>query len=304
MTLQRTVAIPLAAFALVVAIALLFLAPTAGARVSAVGLLDYTKQNFKVGDWVRYRVDVSNDLGDEDLNYQEVRVVGTDTFRGEKCFWLETWYGPDSSHAAFDLTLVSFEVFKDPDSDLRYQMYVRMVLYGMDDEGIPDMVELRPSAASGNPDLRPLRGQRDTLGIETVPTAKGKLDASLVRLDRKLRNPRQMADSTVNRITEMVRKTWMTRKIPVTSVAREEEVNVRKIQTYAVGQASTTAPEHMIETLHRTATVVDWGTGAESAILASWRKHRGFLRPNSGGPGIEAPADTPRQAGTAPLRGE
>lgn len=294
MTSHRTVALPLAAFALVVSTALSCLVPVAGARVSAVGLLDYTKQNFKVGDWVRYRVDVSNDLGDEDLNYQEVRVVGTDTFRGEKCFWVETWYGADSVKAAYDLALVSFDVFKDPDSDLRYQMYVRMVLFGMDEEGIPEIVELRPSSASGNPDLRPLRGTRDTVGIETVPTAKGKVAASLIRLDRKLRNPRQHADSTVNRITEMVRSSWTTRQVPVTSVVKEVEVNVRKIQTYAVGQPSTSAPENMLETLYRTATAVDWGTGARSELLESWRKHRGFMRPNSGGLGLEDPADMPR----------
>ena len=296
MTFHRTVALPSALVALIVAALLVLVAPAGQARVSAVGLLDYTKKNFKVGDWVRYRVDVSNDLGNEDMNYQEVRVVGEDTFRGEKCFWVETWYGPDSLRASYDLALVSYDVFKDPDSDLRYQLYVRMVLYGMDEEGIADLVELRPSTASKDPDLRPLRGQRDTLGVEPVATAKGSIDGRLVQLQRKLRNPRQMADSTVNRITDMVRKTWVSRKIPVTSVVKEEEVNKRLIQSYAVGQPSTSAPENMIETLYRTATVVDWGTGARSDLLENWRKHRGFMRPNSqgAGVGIEDPTDMPR----------
>ena len=286
MTSHRTVALPLAILLLVASTLLTLGAPAAHARVSAVGLLDYSKKNFKVGDWVRYKVDVSNDLGNEDQNYQEVRIVGEDTFRGEKCFWVETWYGPDSTKASFDLALVSYDVFKDPDSDLRYTTYVRMVLYGVDDEGVPDLVELRPSSASKNPDLRPLRGQLDTLGTEAVSTAKGSIDARLVQLQRKLRNPRQMADSTVNRITDMVRKTWVSRKIPVTSVAKEEEVNKRLVQSYAVGQPSTSAPENMIDTLYRTATVVDWGTGARSELLESWRKHRGFMKPNSGAPGM------------------
>jgi len=297
MTSHRTVALPLAIVVLLASGLLALAAPAAHARVSAVGLLDYTKKNFKVGDWVRYRVDVSNDLGNEDMNYQEVRIVGEDTFRGEKCFWVETWYGPDSLRASFDLALVSYDVFKDPDSDLRYQLYVRMVLYGVDEDGVPDLVELRPSTASKNPDLRPLRGQIDTLGTEAVSTAKGAIDARLVQLQRKLRNPRQMADSTVNKITDMVRKTWVTRKVPVTSVVKEEEVNKRLVQSYAVGQPSTSAPENLVETLFRTATVVDWGTGAKSELLASWRKHRGFMKPNSGGAGMgvgEDPTDMPR----------
>jgi hypothetical protein len=296
MTSHRTVAFPFSLAALIVATLLVIVAPAGHARVSAVGLVDYTKKNFKVGDWVRYRVDVSNDLGNEDMNFQEVRIVGEDAFRGEKCFWIETWYGPDSLKASYDLALVSYDVFKDPDSDLRYQLYVRMVLYGMDDEGIPELVELRPSTASKDPDLRPLRGQIDTLGIEPVATAKGSLDGRLIQLQRKLSNPRQMADSTVNRITDMVRRTWVSRKIPVTSVVKEEEVNKRLVQSYAVGQPSTSAPENMIETLYRTATVVNWGTGARSEMLETWRKYRGFMRPNSQGTGlgIEDPTDMPR----------
>ena len=78
-----------------------------------------------------------------------------------------------------------------------------------------------------------------------------------------------MADSTVNRITDIVRKTWMSRKVPVTSVVKEEEVNKRLTQSYAVGQPSTSTPEILIDTLYRTATVVDWGTGAKSELLTT-----------------------------------
>ena len=289
------VAILVACAVLGPAVTTLVAVPAAHAGVSAVGLVDYTKKNFKVGDWVRYRVDVSNDRGDEDLQYQEVRVVGEDTFRGERCFWVETWYGPDSLRASYDIALVSYDVFKDPDSDLRYQLYVRMVLAGMDEEGVPELIELRKSSGSKDTDLRPLRGQRDTVGVEAVATARGSIEARLVRLTRKLQNPRQMADSTVNRITDMERKTWIARSVPITSVVKEEEVNARKIQSYAVGQPSTSAPESLLETIYRTATVVNWGTGAKSETLASWRKHRGFMRPNSGaGVGVDDGTDMPR----------
>ena len=110
------------------------------------------------------------------------------------------------------------------------------------------------------------------------------IDASVFELKRKIQNPRQMADSTVNRITDMTRKTWRSPKVPLTSLVKETEVNHRLIQSYAVGKPSTSAPEIPLNTLFRTATVVDWGTGAKSEMLITWRKHRGFVRPNSMGP--------------------
>ncbi len=293
---NRPVALPRPAFFLLVATLFFLVAPASQARVSAVGTLDFSKKNFKVGDWVRYRVDLSNDRGYEDMTYQEVRIVGEDTYRGEKCFWLETWHGRDSKKASYDLTLVSYDAFKDPDWDVRYKLYVRLVMFGSDDQGIPEMLELRRSGVNPDPDMTPLRGKRDTLDAESVPTAKGLLDARLVQLHRKIQNSRQTADSTVNRISDVVRRTWVTRKVPLTSTVKEEEVNKSLIHSYAVGQPSTSAPEILIATGFRTVTVVDWGTGATSELLTTWRKNGGFMRPSREGAGMgtEAPTDMPR----------
>lgn len=264
-------------------------APAAHARVNAVGLVDFSKKNFKVGDWVRYRIDMSTSRGLEDMNIQEVRIVGEETFRGERCFWVETWVGPDSTQASYDLALVSYDVFKDVAPELHYRHYIRLILLGLDDNGSPEMNELaRTNPNSPFPDLRPMRGQLDTLGVEPVETPEGTVEGRLVRLTRRLTNPRPMADSTINRITVTTRNSWMTRKIPVTSVVKEEETTDRKLQAYKLGTPSTDAPESLIDTLTRTAVAIAWGSGAKSDILDQWHRERGFIRPpSSGGMGVE-----------------
>jgi hypothetical protein len=260
-------------------LALCAVAPAHAARVSGVGLIDYTKKNFKLGDWVRYRIDISNSQGIEDVQQQEVRIVGDETYRGEKCFWVETWFGREEKSANYDLTLVSYDVFKDVAPDLHYRHYIRLVLLGLDNDGIPEMNELqRTNAQTPLPDLRPFRGTLDTLGVETVKTPKGDLEATLVRLARRVSRTHPSPDSTINQITETTRRTWYSRRVPVTSVAREEELSERKIQAYRLGTPSTDAPEALTGTLTRTATAIEWGTGAVSELLQQWRDNRGLLR--------------------------
>lgn len=257
-------------------------------RVSAIGLIDYSKKNFKVGDWVRYRVDVANSKGLEDVKQQEVRIVGEETYRGEKCFWVETWYGHDEPSATYDLTLMSYDVFKDVAPDLHYRNYMRLVLLGLNDEGIPEMNNLQRSNPNAPlPDLRPYRGTVDTLGLETVATAKGPIEARLVRLVRRLSRTHPDPDSTINRINVTTRKTWFARAVPVTGVVREDEVMERRIQSYRLGTPSTDAPEQLEEALTRTAVAIDWGTGARSVILQQWRDNKGLLRPADAGFGLD-----------------
>ncbi len=258
------------------------------ARVSAVGLIDYTKPNFKVGDWVRYRVDLSSSSGLEDVKQQEVRIVGEETYRGEKCFWVETWYGADEPSASYDLTLVSYEAFKDVAPDVHYRNYIRLVLLGMDNEGIPEMNDLqRSNPNSAPPDLRPYRGTIDTLGVESVETPRGTIEARLQRLQRRLSKTHPLADSTINRINEMTRKSWHSRTVPVTSLVKEEEVSQQFVQAYKLGTPSTDAPLAMVSGFERTATVIDWGTGAHSELLQQWRDNRGLLRVQTRGTGVE-----------------
>ena len=251
-------------------------APAFAARISGIGLIDYRKKNFKVGDWVRYKIEVSNSNGNEAVSYQEVRIAGEETFRGEPCTWVETWFGPDTSSYVSDLTLVSNDVFKDPQADVRFSVYARLMMMEADEQGVPEMIEVKRAGAENAPlpDLTSLRGEVDTVGFEAVPTARGSLESQIVKLHRRLRNPREYADSTINRITDVKRTTWMSRKVPITSLVKEVETEDWLRQAYKVGEVSTSAPETPVSSETRTVTVIDWGSGAKSEMLAAWQKKR------------------------------
>jgi len=262
----------LLAFVLAAALA----APAFAVRISGIGLIDYRKKNYKVGDWVRYRIEVSNSNGNEAVSWQDVRIVGEENFRGEPCTWIETRFGPDTTQYASDLTLVSNEAFQDTQADVRFSVYARMMMMETDDDGNPVMTEVK-RAGSGTaplPDMSAMRGVVDTLGFETVSTPRGSIEGQIVQLHRKLRNPRDVGDSTINRITDVKRKQWMSRKVPITSLIKEVETEDWLRQAYKVGTVSTSAPEAPVSSETRTVTVVTWGTGAKSDILAQWKKKR------------------------------
>ena len=246
--------------------------PALASRVNGIGLIDYNKKSFKVGDWVRYKIEVANSNGLERQNFQEVRIAGEEIFRGEPCFWVETWFGPDSVRAAYDLTLMSYEAFKDPQANLRFSVYTRLMMLDQDDQGRPEMTEVRRADnTNALPDFTPYQGKVDTLGVERIETPKGAMDAQLLRLERKLRNPRDTPDSTINKITHVVRKSWVSKKVPITSLVAEDETEDWLIQSYKLGEVSTNAPEIPFSSENRKVTVVDWGTGAKSSLLAGWR---------------------------------
>jgi len=246
--------------------------PALAARVNGIGLIDYHRKSFKVGDWVRYKIEVANSNGLERQNFQEVRIAGEEIFRGEPCFWVETWFGPDSVRAAYDLTLMSYEAFKDPQASMRFSVYTRLMMLDMDEQGRPEMTEVRRADKTDIlPDLSGFRGLVDTLGMERITTPKGVIDAQLVRLERKLKNPRDTADSTINKITHVVRKSWRSRKVPITGLVGEDETEDWLIQAYRLGEVSTNAPEVPYSSENRKVTVVDWGSGVKSSLLAGWR---------------------------------
>src|SRR5439155_21552898 len=120
------------AIAAVLLVPFLFAArPAAATPVNGAGLVDYRHKNFRVGDWVRYRIESSDTEGHERIDYQTIKIVGEETFRGEPCFWIETSYGPENQAASVDISMMSAEVFKDPDADVRFSLYLRMTLFGL-----------------------------------------------------------------------------------------------------------------------------------------------------------------------------
>jgi len=159
----------------------------------------------------------------------------------------------------------------------------------LDDNGGPTITEIRSGGGNVDvPDMSSLRGQVDTLGTESVKTALGPMQAQMVSLHRKLRNPRDMPDSTVNRITDLKRTIWLARRVPLTSLAKQEETENWYVQKYRVGEVSTSAPEVMVSSETRSADVVAFGTGRKSVLLPLWQKKR--VRPDAS---ATTPSGTP-----------
>lgn len=270
---------------LAIGIAALLAAPTARAATSAIGLLDYSSRtpNFKNGDWVRYRFETATSNGRESVQYQVIRIVGEETFRGERCFWMETGVGRDTTSLLRTLMLVSYDAFKDPNADVRFKRYMRLMMLGgsVDNEG-PDVLEVDHPVEEAPPsaeEIAQLRGKLDSLGVAKFDTPQGTIQARVTSLHRKVGVTDARPDSSIQTITETIRKIALSRRVPITSqVDFDQRENILR-KAYKLGTVSTDAPENLLSwsTIH--SRVDAWGTGAHSDYLDAWKKRGGLLAP-------------------------
>ena len=280
---SRGIALPFA-LACLVAVAVVFAgAPAAHAATSAVGLVDFSGKapNFKNGDWVRYQFTTESSSGEETMGYQELRIVGEETYRGEKCFWLETGAGRDTLALFRTLMLVSYDAFKDPDADVRFKRYMRLFLMGpAANQNGPEVMEVDHPKEAAPPtpeEIAYLRGKVDTLGTVTVDTPRGPIPSRALYTWRKLGATDPKPDTTVVMITDTKRTVSKSRKVPITSQARFEQTETILRKAYATGH-SEEAPENVVSWTKIDSKVVAWGTGAKNLMLDNWRKQGGLLQ--------------------------
>jgi hypothetical protein len=287
---SRGIALPLAlAFAVAFSLVLVSAGP-ASAATSAVGLVDFSSKtpNFKNGDWVRYHFKTETSSGEESEGYQEMRIVGEETYRGEKCFWLETGVGRDTMSLFRTLMLVSYEAFKDPNADVRFKRYMRLFMMGPSvNQSGPEILEVDHPKEDTPPtadEIAYLRGKVDTLGAVTVDTPRGPIASRAFYTWRKLGATEPKPDSTVVTITDTKRTVSKSRKVPITSQSRFEQTETILRKAYAAGQVSTEAPENVLSWTKIDSKVVAWGKGATNLMLEAWRQQGSLL---------EAPVNSP-----------
>jgi hypothetical protein len=273
----------LALCALVSSLFLALPASVVRAATAADAMVDYLSgtPNYKNGDWVRYRIDAETSGGDETIQYKELRIDGEETYRGEKCFWLETGVGRDTTGMFRTLMLVSYNAFKDPYGDVRFKRYMRLFMMGPSlSGGEPEFMEVEaPKEDPPTPEeLAQFRGKIDTLGTVSVETPRGKFSAREISIYRKLSTTEPRPDSTIQTITETQRKLSRTKRVPITSLARFEQTETTMRKAYAGGTVSTDAPELPIGWVKADARLVAWGTGATNAMLEAWRAQGGLIR--------------------------
>jgi hypothetical protein len=238
--------------------------------INGIGLVDYYRTpDFKPGDWVKYRVSSTSELGAAD-DYELILVIaGEEEWWGEKCFWLETVSqaidGPPTSVAA----LMSYDVFKDSLALTNSRYYVRKQISSMNEQGEP-VVELvrRPvsSFRTRQTNQRKLEWYIDTLEVATREAAMGSFTCQKLLFKQAAGGSIDIGDSSRYEEVREDRTIWRNLDIPITSIVLEEIEKVVERKTWVQGK-SADAPTITRDSVYGTAEVVGWGSGRKSEII-------------------------------------
>ncbi len=242
--------------------------------INAIGMINYSvaKPTFKPGDWVRYHVTSKNSDGDADAYYVTVLIAGEERFWGEDCFWVETRMSEtaDENEASNAVaTLMSYSIFGDTLATSRSQLFMRKTIADIKEDGTPRQdLTMRPALTLKN--RRP-PGERtnvnsDTLGVDTVHTARGLYTCTMVKLEEGIAVTGDKGDSTARTETRETRTVYFAKGIPITGFARERIVNTIHRKSWPIGR-STEGDLMLVADSETNARLVDYGTGSQSLLV-------------------------------------
>ncbi|HEV8479936.1 MAG TPA: hypothetical protein VGR66_04005 [Candidatus Eisenbacteria bacterium] len=258
--------------ALVVFLALVVTLSQSFASVpSSIGLVYTQKKNFKVGDWVLYRITGTNQEGQTSVDYQRVQVVLETRWMGEPCVWIETGFGPAPDSLDWSAALFSENAYLDTIAYLRPNFYLRRLHVATDPDGTPRAVDVHtfnpkiPLKDSDFDSRRPVMkdSHPDTLAI----AKKGSFPCEYYELVRTHTTIKNNPDVNYERGTESTVKRWLNPDlVPITGILREEEHKLYKEHAWPVGKVSTDYPVKVVAFDDLKTELVDWGTGAKPRI--------------------------------------
>lgn len=235
---------------------------------TSVGLLYYAKKNFKVGDWVLYKVQGKSMNTSMSTDYQRVQIGSEMMYRGEKCFWLETGWGSTPDKLAYSAVFVSEGIYEDDMPELRNNLYLRKMHTENDENGNPIAIEMRtvnPKAAL--PDLRDRMPKTTVVGTDTLDTPKGRIVCQVLEVTRTFRQARDTADSTMRTVTESKTRRWINPDVvPITGLIKEVEHKVYSAQIWPLGKPSTNFPSRVLDTNDYDIEMIDFGHNAKPQI--------------------------------------
>ncbi len=267
--------------ALLAVLALGFRAVPAAAEATtslldAIGTVDYARgpSVVKVGDWVKYKMSAKSELGVVDDYTVTVMIAGEEEFWGEDCFWVETWTQHPNGAVIPAATLMSRAIFEDSLPARHVQLYQRKRVQETDDDGNPlEQVTRRGSSAlkSRTPPDIGLHQKIDTLGVDTVQTAKGVYRCTRVRVEEAVNSTAQSADSSQYTEVREVRTKYFDHQIPVTGIAREDIDYGMWRRTWLVGRSKESTPLRVMDTSKGRIQVVDCGSGGVKPMLVRER---------------------------------
>ncbi|HTM56880.1 MAG TPA: hypothetical protein VL123_00540 [Candidatus Udaeobacter sp.] len=245
--------------------------------VNGIGLIDYSRRpDFKVGDWVKYHVTGHSSKGSSDEYDLTIAIAGEELLWGEPCFWVETSTESKSNGTVGIATLMSYSVFDDSLPSVNMQYYTRKNVTETDENGNPvEVVARRPPVTlktRNDPKNRVHHLHVDTLGVETIRIPKGEFVCKHLKIKEDLGVEIERPDSTRFSETRDFRDTYVSRRIPVTGVAREDIEFTSSLKAWMVGRSSD-APSNVVTHSIGQAVLVDYGSGyAGSLVPASKRR--------------------------------
>ena len=248
----------------------------AGGRptINAIGMVNYSvkKPDWKPGDWVRYHVSSGNSEGDTDAYYVTIVIAGEERFWGEDCFWVETRMSDTPTETEVSnavATLMSYSIFGDTLASSRSRLFMRKTIADMTEDGTPRQdLSMRPALTLKN---RKAAGERtsrksDTLGVDTVHTARGLYTCTMVKLEEGIGATGDHGDSTARTEARETRTVYFGKGIPITGFARERIVNTVHRKSWPIGRSSE-GDLLLVADSETNARLIDYGTGTQSLLV-------------------------------------
>lgn len=244
---------------------------------NGIGLVDYTrKPNFKVGDWVRYRMESKSELGVTDQYDVTLVIAGEEDFWGDPAFWLESWIDYPARPPETTASLMSYEIFGDTLATQRLQLYMRKAINQLDDEGNP-RIDINKPAASMLKTRRevkhPVRWTRDTLGVDTVITPKGQYKTLKVLLKQGTSSTQAVGDSSIYQDLHEHRTSFFANEVPITHLAREDITTVAGRKAWLIGRSGDATPLTIRDRGAGGARLIDFGHGLSGRIVPERLRH-------------------------------
>jgi hypothetical protein len=245
--------------------------------VNAIGLVDYGQPpDFEVGDWVRYHTTGASERGMVSDYVATAVITGEERFWGDDGFWIETWteHAGRSPHAI--ASLLSYEAFGDSLIMLRLQTYMRKQVQEIDEQGVPQQIIMRRPASTlrtRTPFAEGVTWTTDTLGRDTVHTARGVFDCVRVRFGSSSGQLMDLGDSTIRNVVAEVRTVYMTDAVPITHIAREDVETTMTREAWRAGE-SEKRNARIVEQSRGSARIVDFGRGGLEPRLTPFQFRR------------------------------
>jgi hypothetical protein len=238
--------------------------------MNAIGLIDFGHPaDFKLGSWAKYHMKAQSTAGATDDYKMTVLIAGEEEWWGEDCFWLETVTEVTQSSNLVVASLMSYDVFKDSLGLPRMQFYVRKVINGLDENGLPiQEVYRRPASTLRSRDpLGNMSVRIDTVGTETVTLDKGTFDCTLVKFFQGKAQTGSAGDSTDYTELRETRTTFMSPKVPITHIVREDLEQSLSRKAWMIGKSKDATPLMLLEETKGGAVLVDYGENGTSRLL-------------------------------------